>query len=231
MEPGPPAAPFELGVVILGAGASRRMGSPKLLLAWQNTTVIGRQVDLWRQLGARQIAVILAKSNSDLIRELDRIGVPTADRIINPDPERGMFSSIQCAAGWDGWNPPITHVAIGLGDQPHLQRKTLDRLIELARSKPHQICQPHYQARPKHPVILPRNRFMALGSTTAKTLKEFLRAQPEIASFASDDAGLDLDIDRPEDYAAALAAAVTSRVELSQKNLKFEMGILKNEDT
>ena len=41
-----------LGVVILGAGASSRMGRPKLLLPWRDTTVIGQIIRQWRELGA-----------------------------------------------------------------------------------------------------------------------------------------------------------------------------------
>ena len=47
-------APF--GVIILGAGASSRMGRPKLLLPWRGTTVIGHIIYQWRELGAAQIS-------------------------------------------------------------------------------------------------------------------------------------------------------------------------------
>ena len=39
--------------------------------------------------------------------ELDRLGFPPGNRIPNPDPQRGMFSSIQCAAAWGGWDPAL----------------------------------------------------------------------------------------------------------------------------
>ena len=92
-----------LGVVILGAGASSRMGRPKLLLPWRGTTVIGAILRQWRELGAAQIAVVLRPGDAPLAAELDRLDFPRADRIENPQPERGMFSSIVCAANWPGW--------------------------------------------------------------------------------------------------------------------------------
>jgi len=58
----------------------------------------------------------------------------------------------------------------------------------------------------RHPVVLPGNVFARLISTHATDLKQFL-AGCEIAECPSDDPGLDLDIDRPEDYAKAQAAA------------------------
>ena len=50
------APPF--GVVILGAGASSRMGRPKLLLPWGDTSIIGHLIEQWRALAAAQIAVV-----------------------------------------------------------------------------------------------------------------------------------------------------------------------------
>ena len=108
-----------LGVVILGAGASSRMGRPKLLLPWKDTTVIGHILRQWRELGARQIAVVHRPDDAPLAAELDRLGVPAHDRIENPTPELGMFSSIVCAANWSGWRTEISSWAIALGDQPH----------------------------------------------------------------------------------------------------------------
>ena len=92
-----------LGVVILGAGASSRMGRPKLLLPWRDTTVIGAILRQWRELGAAQIAVVHRPDDAALAAELDRLDFPAHDRIENPQPERGMFSSIVCAANWPGW--------------------------------------------------------------------------------------------------------------------------------
>src|ERR1700690_4241261 len=96
-----------LGVVILGAGASSRMGTPKLLLPWGGTTVIGHLLREWRELGAAQIGIVRGGQDPPLTAELDRLGFPLADRIENPQPERGMFSSILCATNWPGWKHEI----------------------------------------------------------------------------------------------------------------------------
>ena len=49
-----------MGVVVLAAGASSRMGRPKLLLPWGDTTVIGHLIANWQTVGARQITVVVA---------------------------------------------------------------------------------------------------------------------------------------------------------------------------
>src|SRR5258706_425777 len=100
---------IEIGAIILAAGSSTRMGKPKLLLPWGGTSVMGHLIGQWREAGAEQIAVVIAGGNGVIAQELDRLEFPARDRMVNPAPERGMFSSIQCAAGWAGWKAELSH--------------------------------------------------------------------------------------------------------------------------
>jgi molybdenum cofactor cytidylyltransferase len=200
---------FSLGVVILAAGRSARMGKPKLLLPWGETSVLGHLIDQWHALRASQIAVVCAAGNQPIQAELDRLGLPTQDRIVNPAPEHGMFSSVRCAAQWPGWQEGLTHWAIVLGDQPHLQRQTLRRVLDFSATHPARVCQPARRGRGRHPVLLPKAVFRRIAGSTAATLKEFLAAKPrQVALCELDDPGLDLDIDRPADYEKAVRLAM-----------------------
>lgn len=190
-----------LGVVILAAGASRRMGRPKLLLPWGETSVMGHLLRQWDRLQARQIAVVCAPGATALMEELDRLNFSRANRIFNSAPENGMFSSIQCAANWTGWNPELTHWLITLGDQPHLGETSLQALLDFGARHPDKICHAMRNGHRKHPVLLPKRFFQELKNTTAGDLKAFLTEHAKDASgFESDDAGLDYDMDTPEDY-------------------------------
>ena len=200
------------GVVLLAAGASRRMGRPKMLLAWNGTTVIGHLLRQWRALAATQIAVVGAVSDRALADELEKHQVPAADRILNPHPEEGMFSSIQCAARWDGWEPGLTRWIIALGDQPQIERTTLATVLRFADAHPEAICQPAYLGQRRHPVILPAAAWAALQTTPARTLRDFLPTWPgEVQLCACADAGLALDLDTPADYQAALTSPSNRR--------------------
>jgi molybdenum cofactor cytidylyltransferase len=190
-----------LGVIILGAGASSRMGRPKLLLPWQDTTVVGQIIATWRELGAAQVVVVMRPADALLAAELDRLELSVANRIENPAPERGMFSSLLCAAQWHGWQKGIARWAVALGDQPHLPSPDLRRLLALQAQNPHCFGQPAVGGRTGHPVILPSPAFDELKRTGATTFKEFLklaaipRVQLEMAH-----PGVLLDLDTPEDY-------------------------------
>jgi molybdenum cofactor cytidylyltransferase len=195
---------FSLGTVILAAGNSSRMGRPKLLLPWGATTVLGQLIAEWTRLRATQITVVCQAGDRAMHAELDRLGFPAAGRIVNPEPERGMFSSVQCAARWEGWRPGLTFWAMVLGDQPHLLPGTLDGLIKFARRHPGRICQPGRGGHARHPVLLPAPVFRELAGARHKTLKAFLSAHSAMVELAgTDDPGLELDIDRPEDFQKA----------------------------
>jgi molybdenum cofactor cytidylyltransferase len=199
---------MKFGVVILAAGASSRMGQPKLLLPWGGTSVLGHLLRLWRGLSASQIAVVCVAGDHALHAELDRLGVSRAHRVINPKPERGMFSSIQCAASWERWEPALSHYAISLGDQPNVRPDTLRRLLDFAAVCADQVCQPSRKGRGRHPVFLPAAVFARLRDSTAADLKQFLTGSGFVAARCEmDDAGLDLDLDEPADYERALVMA------------------------
>jgi molybdenum cofactor cytidylyltransferase len=195
---------LDFGVVILGAGRSSRMGRSKLLLPWGRNTIVGHLIDQWRALHARQIAVVHAVADEALERELDNLEFPKRDRINNPEPERGMFSSIQCAAGWRGWHSGLSHWILTLGDQPQVRLETLRELLFYGKAHSGQICVPAFSNRGRHPVLLPKMQFEELAESKVSTLKDFLETR-EVCTKPIDDPGLEMDIDTPEAYQQALS--------------------------
>lgn len=190
------------------------MGRPKLLLPWGDGTILSHLATTWRALGAAQIAAVIARGRGELennvsvpAAELDRAGIPSWERIDNPRPELGMFSSIQCAARWNGWQAGLTHWLLTLGDQPHVRDSTLRQLAVCAASHPDKICQPARNGRPRHPVFVPHGVWVALARHGGpETLKQFLADRPQHREcFESDDSGLDFDLDEPRDYERALS--------------------------
>ena len=194
------------GAVILAAGKSSRMGRPKLLLPWGQRSVLEHLLHQWRELRATQLAVVLSDENGPVAHELDRIGFPVADRILNPHAEAGMFSSIQCASAWNGWRIGIGHLAVALGDQPHLRTATLQRLLEFAARHPEEVCQPGQAGKAYHPVLLPWSEFRRLAAAQTPDLRAYLPSC-RVALCEVDDPGLTLDLDTPEDYEVALRMA------------------------
>src|SRR2546423_3855650 len=79
--------------------------------------------------------------------------------IVNPHPALGMWSSVQCAARWEGWRKDITHFVITLGDQPQVGTATLKVIMNFAEENAKWICQPARKGRGRHPMVLPSEVF------------------------------------------------------------------------
>jgi len=168
--------------------------------------VLGHHIRTWQRLGTGQVAVVCTAVDAAMHAEMDRLNLPEAARILNPEPERGMFSSIQCAARWTGWRADIARVAIGLGDQPHVRFETLRALLEFSANDANHVCQPRAAGRLRHPVILPKDVLARLGESGAASLKAFLATiAGGIAACDLADPGLEFDIDTPADYERACA--------------------------
>src|SRR4051794_34308992 len=74
------------------AGASRRMGRPKLLLPYRDGTIVGSLAASLRAAGVGTILLVVAPGDEALRSWAEAAGLLTA---VNPDPERGMLSTIQ----------------------------------------------------------------------------------------------------------------------------------------
>src|SRR5262245_61534476 len=94
---GPPAA------VVPAAGASTRMGRPKLLLPWGETTVLESTIAALREGGAETVVVVIAADGP--LR--DWTPPPRVRCAVNDDPSRGMLSSVLAGLAMLGKPDPL----------------------------------------------------------------------------------------------------------------------------
>jgi molybdenum cofactor cytidylyltransferase len=119
--------PLKTAAVILAAGASRRMGTPKQLLRYQGETLIGRVVKAALAAEARPVVVVLG-AYAELIRaELNEEEVAV---VINAQWQKGMGSSVAVGINYLVENSPETEAALFLlVDQPFVTPALLKELI------------------------------------------------------------------------------------------------------
>ncbi len=177
--------------IILAAGASRRMGSPKALLPWGEVTFVQH---LCRLIDDLHPAVKAVVTRAELASQLV-VGWPLW---LNPDPERGMLSSLQTALAQVPEDCPWLMVT--LVDQPAISPQTF--LAMVAQAGASGWSSPVHQGRRGHPVIIGRDCFSALRSAAPDgnprdVLGQFARRLVEV-----DDPGIALDFDTPEEWAA-----------------------------
>jgi len=110
----------DVAAVILAAGASRRMGTPKQLLRWGDTTLLGRAVAAARDSACSTVHVVLGAFR-------ERIAPSVGARVIlNADWEEGLSSSFRAAA-----RTVRADAALFLPvDLPFITGKIIDRFVD-----------------------------------------------------------------------------------------------------
>jgi molybdenum cofactor cytidylyltransferase len=188
--------------IILSAGASSRMGTPKALLQFHGETFLDRLIRLFSEAGVSPI-VVLGHHAEQIRAGIERGAEATF--VVNPDPERGMLSSLQCGLAAI---PEQTESVMFLPvDHPNLEADTLRKLIARFNADQPSVTVPTFQDKHGHPVLISRalvTELLALPAT-AQATDVIHRYRNQTAYIAVDDPAVTTDIDDPATYAALLA--------------------------
>ncbi len=189
--------------LILAAGASRRMGSPKALLTIDGETFLDHLVAAL-EAHCAPVLVVLG-FHADRIRAgIRRTAGVTF--VTNPDPDRGMLSSLQC--GLAEVPPAARAVLFTPVDYPRIAPGTVAALAaEFARHPDAPVIVPTHEGRRGHPVLIHRDlaaEILALPPDAQA--RDVIRAhRPRTCNVPVDDPGILRDIDTPEEYAVLTA--------------------------
>jgi CTP:molybdopterin cytidylyltransferase MocA len=89
----------------------------------------------------------------------------------------------------------------------------LRALVDFAGRNPTSICQPAFQGRPRHPVLLPQFAWKELATSEDESLRHFLKARSgNVRLLTVDDPGVELDLNNPSDYERAMNLATSCSV-------------------
>lgn len=136
-----------VGALILAAGAGRRIGmGPKALLVLDEVTFLEHCVRACRSGGCDPIRIVVRPNAPELLS----LAASLADSVVlNPDPERGMFSSVQC-----GFQDAVLEVMRGFVvypvDHPRVRSETVARVA--AEVFDDAWVAPRFQGKPGHPI-------------------------------------------------------------------------------
>jgi molybdenum cofactor cytidylyltransferase len=189
--------PSSVIAVVPAAGQSSRFGSAKLLTSIDGICLIDRTIGCLVDAGLERIIVVIDRRDAlDAARLVHDARVSV---VVNVEPSRGMFSSIQ------------TGVAAGIGDaylvlpadMPFVRAATVSVVLDHARAAD-SVVVPVFRGRRGHPIVTPAGlRTHVLAADPSSTLKNVLLASaaPQI-EVDVDDPGITRDVDVPGDLIA-----------------------------
>jgi CTP:molybdopterin cytidylyltransferase MocA/SAM-dependent methyltransferase len=195
--------------VVLAAGSATRFGSVKLLAPINGRPVLQHVLDALDAAALTDVVVVLGADAEAIEAAIDW---RSERRITNPDPGRGLSSSL--VVGLEAV-PGNASALIVLGDQPAISpatiRTLLDRPVVVARY-------PDDSAR--NPLLLRRSAFgLAAEATGDRGLGPILAAHPELVREIPVH-GSNPDVDTPADLAAAVEASWAARVRANREQVE-----------
>jgi molybdenum cofactor cytidylyltransferase len=145
---------MRIPILILAAGASRRLGQPKQLLRLGGQTLLERAIATAQGSQAEAVYVVLGAQADQILTRLSPFPVPVW---VNPDWEAGMSSSLRLGlAQLTEMTPAYDAALVMLGDQPGLDSAALDQLIDAHAAKPGRVIAADYGTKAGVPAIFPR---------------------------------------------------------------------------
>ena len=183
--------------LVLGAGASSRLGQPKQLLPYRGTTLLEWVVGQARRSAALdEVVVVLGLAAEEIRAAVDFGGVKVVD---NPVFAEGCSSSYRAGIGATDANSDA--IMIILGDQPGVDPEIIDRVAEVFRQGDDHIVLASYRGRKGHPMLFAKPLFKKLIDLHGdKAAWKLVDANPDLLGTADFDLPFPGDINTVEDF-------------------------------
>lgn len=202
-----PSQAESVAAVVLAAGASSRMGSPKPLLPLAEGTYLSRILSTLADCALLRVIVVLGSSADEV-----RAGVNLAgsEVLVNERWRDGMLSSLLVAVRAVEVDPAVSGLLVSLVDVPRFDRSTVLALLKEQRRSAAPVVVPTYGGRRGHPVLFDRSVFDELLAAPAdQGARAVVHAHADsLREVAVDDPWIVRDSDTPAEHRRMIADEV-----------------------
>lgn len=195
--PHSPHAPLISGLV-LAAGVSRRMGSPKQDIVMAGRPMLDYVANTFLASRLGGIVVVVRPGLAWRPRKDKRLRV-----ITNPHYAEGLSGSLRL--GLKSISPQSLAVVVGLGDKPLLLPSTIEEIVAAYEGTKSRVVIPTHKGRRGNPILFDKSLFEPMmrlsGDTGAKPVIE--QNERDVLELQVEDEGILIDVNTPADVRKA----------------------------
>jgi molybdenum cofactor cytidylyltransferase len=195
---------MSVGAVVLAAGSSSRMGSPKQTLQFRGESLLRRAALAALGAGCGPVIVVTGANAELSRRELDGLDVR---EVLNTLWETGMASSVR--AGVEGLvseDADVDAAVLMLCDQPHVTADVIAGLVTAHRANGSLVVASTYGGSFGVPALFGRALFEELARLEGSAgAKQIIKRHASEAHFIPFPCG-EVDVDTPDDFSRLISA-------------------------
>jgi len=197
----------KIWAIVLAAGESRRMKVPKLLLAYQDKTIIEKVIENVTNSEVGRTLVVVGCNKDEIWGAIGDLPVSCC---YNEEYKMGMLSSVK--AGFRSLPGAFEAVLVFAGDQPMISPEAINIVIKAYRQSGKGIVIPVYQKKRGHPLLINCKYREEIEKLEAhEGLRGLAEKFPEdVLEVEVNLPGILVDIDTPEEYLESINSGKTS---------------------
>jgi molybdenum cofactor cytidylyltransferase len=187
-----------VSVLILAAGAARRMNQAKMLLSFENTTILESLIEKVKEINPDAICIVTGFFHDAIIEKIKNDQVQF---VFNERWEEGMSGSIKKGLAYlVQQNPLMNSILIMVADQPFISSALLHGMVQLQLETKKSIIAASYAGINGTPVLFGRDHFSSLEKLMGdKGARSILHQYPNDLITVEFPMG-EIDIDTEDDY-------------------------------
>lgn len=187
-----------IGLVILAAGASARMGTPKQLLRYREQSLIRHVVEVAIASVCHPIIVVLGANAECIKLEIESLDIQLIE---NPLWVEGMSTSVRTGVeALKACNLDVEAVVLMVCDQPFVSTQLINQLVENYRTTGRLIVASEYAGTLGVPALFHRSLFPELTALGGDVGARRVIKQHTLEAFGIPFPEGAIDLDTPKDY-------------------------------
>jgi molybdenum cofactor cytidylyltransferase len=187
----------KIWAIILAAGESRRMGTPKMILPFRGMTIIESVIENVLSSDIDETLVVLGSNQSEVLTVIEKLPVM---HCYNANYKSGMLSTVKC--GLEYIPDDFRAALVFLGDQPMITSSVINIVIKGYNESGKGIVIPVCMSKRGHPLLVDNKyRDEIINLDGPEGLKELVKRHPDdLLEIETDDPSILKDIDTEEEY-------------------------------